>query len=55
MKILEDNVLDITMKLERLKNERDKFVTKVDKKEINKKIDKVCEKVFQNFIEKVES
>ncbi len=41
------------MQLEMLKNEKDKFVTKVDKKKINRLIDRVCDKVFGGFLEEV--
>jgi len=42
------------MELEKLKMEREKFISKIDRKEINQKIDNKCELVFQDLLEQVD-
>ncbi len=42
------------MELEKLKMEREKFISKIDRKEINQKIDNKCELVFHDLLEQVD-
>ena len=51
MRNLQEEVEQNSMALEKFRTERDKFVFKIDKKVINKKIDSKSEEIFEDFIE----
>lgn len=54
MKTLEEAVIENSMALEKLKTQKEKFVSRIDRKDVNQRIDKKCEEIFKEVLEEID-